>query len=61
MKEIITVELDLADVKAAIEDMLLKHGYKVEKVNFKCEGFVGGIDLTGATATVNKITKGDEA
>jgi hypothetical protein len=60
MREVITVELDAADVKAAIEDMLLKHGYVVETVNFKCEGFVGGIDLIGGHATVKKIIKGEQ-
>jgi hypothetical protein len=57
MKEVITVELDKADVEAAIEDMLAKHGYKVEKVDFKTDQFIGGIELSGVTATVTKNIK----
>lgn len=57
MKEVITVELDRADVEAAIEDMLVKHGYKVEKVEFKTEQIIGSLELSGVTATVTKNIK----
>lgn len=57
MKEVITVELDTLDLEVAIEDMLLKHGYKVEKIEFKSLHTIGSADLDGVTATVTKNIK----
>lgn len=56
MKEVITVELDKTDVEQAIEDMLQKHGYKVENFEFKAKSlaFSAGEEFTGAVVTVTK-------
>jgi hypothetical protein len=62
MKEVITVELDKADVEAAIEDFLNERGYKVESFKFKINsGFINvGNELEGASVTVSKQTGKEE-
>jgi hypothetical protein len=62
VKEVITVELDRADVEAAIEDFLNERGYKVEGFKFKINSsFINvGNELEGASVTVSKLTGKEE-
>lgn len=57
MKEVITVELDKADIEAAIEDFLNGKGYLVEKISYRINSnaFINvGNELEGASVTVSK-------